>query len=134
MFEIYLAELYEKLHGMTPSEVIEAYDDYLDDPTDMYQRYCQSDLDCSRMGVGAQQRKLQTGSQQYNQEQEEQEFLDRIHDMRLKPQDYDEVVEIVGSRNQENIDHLINVINGVVSLNGSLSVKDSAEKSGSGKI
>lgn len=129
MFENYLEQLWNELQKMKPSEVVAAYDEYLDDTSCRYDRFCESELDCARMNVEAQERQLESGAQQYDPKREEQEFLDRIHEIQLKPDDHDKIVQVVRSRNQINIDHLIDVIDQVVELNGSLSIKDSEQKS-----
>jgi len=129
MFENYLEQLWTKLQGMEPSEVIAAYDEYLDNPSGSYDDFCESELDCAQTNIDAQERRLENGAQQYNRELEEQEFIDRICEFNLQSHDRDLIIDVVNSRDEDEINQLIDVIDQVVVLNGSLSIKDSEDKS-----
>lgn len=129
MFGNYLERLWTKLQTMEPSEVIAGYDEYLDAPSVSYEHFCESELDCAQTNIDAQERRLEKGAQQYNRELEEQEFIDRICEFNLQSHDHDLIIDVVNSRNQDEINQLIDVIDQVVELNGSLSNKFSAGKS-----
>lgn len=128
MFENYLEQLWNELQEMKPSEVVAAYDEYLDDTSCRYDRFCESALDCARMNVEAQERQLGSGAQRYDQKREEQEFLDRIHEIQPETQDHDFIIQVVKIRNQDEINQLFDVIDQVVALNESLSNKLSGGK------
>lgn len=134
MFKAYLEQLFEKLHAMAPSEVVNAYDEYLDNRTEFYENFCESELDRSQMTINAQKRGPDKGTQQYNQESEEQEFIDRICAIKLQPHDHDLIIDVINSRDQDEINYLIDTIDLVVSLSGSLSVKNPANRSDPQKV